>query len=64
MHNRPEVKILNRGPDGGNPTPKRQGPCSGKPVLPRRDANAAVPVKGGLVEVIGARHEPNASEAP
>jgi hypothetical protein len=25
----------------------------GKPVLQRRDANAAVPVKGGLMEVIG-----------
>ena len=26
MQNRPEVKILSRGPDGGNSTPKRQGP--------------------------------------
>jgi hypothetical protein len=55
MQNRPEVKILSRGPDGGNPTPKRQGLCSGKPVLLRRDANAVVPAKEGPKEVIGAR---------
>jgi hypothetical protein len=54
MQNRPEVKILSRGPDGGNPTPKRQGLCLGKPGPQRRDANAVAPAKEGPKEVIGA----------
>lgn len=42
-----EVKVQTRDPDGGNPTPKRQGrwPCSG--LQPARQHR--------LVEVIGAR---------
>ena len=54
MQDKPEVRILSRGPDGGNPTPKRQGLCSGKPELLRKVVHAAMPVKGGPKEVIGA----------
>ena len=43
------------GPDGGNPTPKRQGHCCGAPRPRQRDANVAEPARGCLVEVIGAR---------
>lgn len=45
----------NPGPDGGNPTPKRQGRCCGAPRLRQADDNVAGPAKGCLVEVIGAR---------
>ena len=54
MTNRQEVKVQTRGPDEGNPTPKRQGPCCVIPRLSQREANAARPAMGGLVEVIGA----------
>ena len=37
MTNRQEVKIQTRGPNVGNPTPTRQGPGTGKPVLLQRD---------------------------
>ena len=53
MNNEPEVKVLTRGPDRGNPTLKRQVPCCGSPRLSRRDANGARPARGGAVEVIG-----------
>jgi hypothetical protein len=53
MFNVQEVKIQTRGPDRGNPIPKRQGPCCGTPWLDGRDANAQRPAKGGLKEVIG-----------
>ena len=43
------------GPDGGNPTLKRQGHCCGAPRPRQRDANVAGPARGCLVEVIGAR---------
>ena len=54
MNNKQEVKVQTRGLDRGNPTPRRQGRCYGAPQLWRRDANAAKPAKGRLVEVIGA----------
>lgn len=46
MNNRQEVKVQTRGPDRGNPTPRRQG---------RRPHTGLEPVRGRLVEVIGAR---------
>jgi hypothetical protein len=54
MFNVQEVKVQTRGPDRGNPTPRRQGPCCGLPRLDGRDANAQRPAKDGLKEVIGA----------
>jgi hypothetical protein len=54
MFNVQEVKVQTRGPDRGNPTPRRQGPCRGAPWLDGRDANAQRPAKDGLKEVIGA----------
>ena len=54
MTNRQEVKVQTWGPDAGNPTPMRQGPRAGAPALSQREANAAGPVKGGSVEVVGA----------
>jgi hypothetical protein len=54
MYNEQEVKVQTRGPDRGNPTSKRQGPCCGTPRLEGRDANARRPAKGGLKEVIDA----------
>ena len=52
MFNVQEVKVQTRGPDRGNPTPKRQGLCCGLPWLDGRDANAQRPAKDGLKEVI------------
>jgi hypothetical protein len=54
MFNVQEVKIQTRGPDRGNPTPKRQGLCRGAPRLSGRDANAQRPARDSLKEVIGA----------
>ena len=54
MFNVQEVKIQTRGPDRGNSTLKRQGPCCGAPWLDGREVNARRPAKDGLKEVIGA----------
>lgn len=54
MSNRQEVKVQTQDPDGGNLTPKRQGRRSGAPD-PRQWHSPGGPVRGGLVEVIGAR---------
>lgn len=53
MTNRQEEKVQTRGPDGGNPTLKRQGRFPGAPG--RHMALAVWPARGRLVEVIGAR---------
>ena len=61
MFTKPEVsrqlQVLTRGPNGGNPTPTRQGRRRGAPrrypegqVVP-----AGTPVRGGLVEAVGVR---------
>ena len=58
MINRQEVKVQARGPDGGNPTPKRQGRWLGAPGPTdsgSRGQTERPPVRGRLVEVIGAR---------
>jgi hypothetical protein len=54
MTNEQEVKVQTRGPDRGNPTPRRQGLCRGAPRLSGREANAQRPARDGLKEVIGA----------
>jgi hypothetical protein len=55
MNNKQEVKVQTRGPDRGNPTPRRQVRCCGLPRPEREDANIARPAKGRAVEVIGAQ---------
>jgi len=56
MTNRQEVKVQTRGPDRGNPTPRRQERWPGYPG-PRRAspqwANGSGPARECLVEVIG-----------
>lgn len=52
--NRQEVQVQTRGPDGGNPTPMRQGRRSGSPG-PRRWRSPGGPARGRLVEAVGAR---------
>lgn len=48
------TQVLPRGPDGGNPSPTRQGRCCGAPQ--RLGCMLAQgPARGGLVEAIGAR---------
>lgn len=46
MTHRQEVQVQTRGPDGGNPTPRRQG---------RRSNADRQPARGRLVEAVGAR---------
>ena len=58
MTNRQEVKVQTRGPDEGNPTPRKQGRRSGEPGL-CRGTGLGGPVRGRLVEVVGARRDPN-----
>ena len=54
------MQIQSRGPNGGNPTPTRQGRRCGAPQLPGAP-EAPGPARGGLVEAIGVR--PNRTKA-
>ena len=53
MTHDPEVKILPRGPDRGNSTPRRQ--VRGVEHHPRLRADRGRPVRGRAEEVVGAR---------
>lgn len=61
MFMKPEVsshmQVLTRGPNGGNPTPTRQGRRCGAPHRPRgrQVVSQRASVRGRLVEAIGAR---------
>jgi hypothetical protein len=56
--NQRKEEIHTRGPDEGNPTPKRQGRGPGVPG-PHQRRSPGGPARACLVEVIGVRRDPN-----
>lgn len=56
-------KEKSRGPDGGNPAPRRQGREPGAPGL-NSCRETQGPARARLVEVVGVATVANASEAP